>query len=76
MTTSILAARAGAGVVFLAQEFGRSIPEFVEIPVSDWSTPRIPIYLASPRTSRRLKRVQLVWDWIQNIFEDFSEKKN
>jgi DNA-binding transcriptional LysR family regulator len=72
MTTSILAAKAGAGVIFLPQAFGRSIPEFVEIPIKDWSSPKVSVYLASPRTARRLKHVDLVWNWIKKIFEEFA----
>ncbi len=71
MTTSILAAKAGAGVIFLPQAFGRCIPEFVEIPIKDWSSPKVSVYLASPRTVRRLKHVDLVWNWIKKIFEEF-----
>jgi DNA-binding transcriptional LysR family regulator len=72
MTTAILAAEAGAGVVLLPQEFGRSMPSLVEIPVSDWSYPIVPIYLASPRTSRKLKQVDIVWNWIKDIFDKMS----
>jgi DNA-binding transcriptional LysR family regulator len=72
MTTSILAAKGGAGVIFLPQAFGRSMPELVEINIRDWTAPKVSIYLASPRTVRRLKHVDVVWNWIRKVFEDYA----
>ena len=72
MTTAILAAEAGAGVVLLPQEFGKWLPNLVEIPLAEWSYPLVPIYLASPRTSRKIEAVNLVWNWIKDIFEGYK----
>lgn len=72
MTTVILAAKAGAGVVFLPEAFGRAIAEFVEIPIQDWEPPKVSVYIASPRTVRRLKHVDIVWTWVRNVFGKFK----
>ncbi|WP_324949877.1 LysR family transcriptional regulator [Oligoflexus sp.] len=70
MTTGILAASAGSGVIFIPDTFGRSQSSLVPIPVEGWSSPVVPIYLASTKAVRRLKRVDTVWNWIKALFDD------
>ncbi len=68
MTTCILAAEQGAGVVFLPEAFGKRVASLVAIPVSDWDPPTIPLYLAAPRVVRKLKHVDATWTWIKKMF--------
>jgi DNA-binding transcriptional LysR family regulator len=68
MTTCLLAAESGAGVVILPKRFGELLENLVEIPVERWPSPVLPIYLGAPRAVREQRSVRLVWDWVRSLF--------
>ena len=69
MTTCLVAAESGAGVVILPRQFGELLDTLVEIPVEDWPSPLLPVYLGAPRAVRKRRSVQIVWDWVRNLFQ-------
>jgi DNA-binding transcriptional LysR family regulator len=72
MTTCLLAAESGAGVVILPKQFGDLLQNLVEIPVDPWPDPLLSIYLGAPRAVRKRRSIQLVWDWARTLFQGGS----
>lgn len=68
MTTCLIAAENGAGVVILPKQFGDLLPGLVQIPVEDWPNPPLALYLGAPRAVRKRRSVQIVWDWVRDLF--------
>ncbi len=68
MSTCLIAAESGAGVVIFPKRFGDMMGNLVEIPVEDWPAPPLMIYIGAPRAVRKRRSVQIVWNWARSLF--------
>jgi DNA-binding transcriptional LysR family regulator len=69
LTSNLIAAERGAGVLLLPEVFGLHLRTLNLIEVDSWPNLPAELYMASPKAVRRLPHVDAAWGWVKSVFK-------